>query len=221
MDTNIKRKELPFRLFALIILFFISTAIFAFIAFEVFYEKEEIFDNNISALISPYLKNASLVKLMESLSFLASIPFLIIAYALLFLWYFFRKQRILSFYIIITGITGLLVVNLLKLLFQRKRPLHILIAPLKTYSFPSGHSGAAFIFFGMLIYLVWKTKINRWFRFLLCAFFALLAFMVGFSRVALGAHYASDVVAGFCVGFAWLVLSVILLGRFNKRTTVD
>jgi membrane-associated phospholipid phosphatase len=89
--------------------------------------------------------------------------------------------------------------------------------PLKNFSFPSGHASSGFIFYGLLAYLIWKTNIPRAYKLIIATLLILLSLLIGFSRLYLRMHYPSDVIAGFCNGFAWLILSIVLLERLKKR----
>lgn len=72
------------------------------------------------------------------------------------------------------------------------------------YSFPSGHSMVSMAFYGLLLWMVWRYEKDRVVKWMCCAGFGILILMVGMSRVYLGVHYASDVLAGFCVSVIWL-----------------
>jgi membrane-associated phospholipid phosphatase len=95
----------------------------------------------------------------------------------------------------------------LKQLFQRVRPLDVEpLAHLTTYSFPSGHAVAAATFYGVVCALVvWRAR-SRGLRLLAVVAGALMVSLVDFSRMYLGAHYLSDVLAGNCVGIICVVL---------------
>lgn len=97
---------------------------------------------------------------------------------------------------------------ILKDLVQRPRPdFSLLGRAVETgYSFPSGHSMVAMAFFGLLVWLVWRYERNRTMRLACCAGFSLIILLIGLSRIYLGVHYASDVLAGFCVSLAWLAV---------------
>ena len=96
----------------------------------------------------------------------------------------------------------------LKQVFGRHRPLYPDGGLLETgFSFPSGHSSGAVVAYGMLAYLVLRLLSPRW-HLPAVATAVVLAFTVGASRVFLRVHFASDVVAGFASGAAWLVLCV-------------
>lgn len=94
----------------------------------------------------------------------------------------------------------------LKFLVQRPRPEGFRLADASGFSFPSGHSMVAMAFFGLLIWMVWRTGRTRAVRVGATTVFAALIVLIGVSRIYLGVHYASDVLAGFCAALAWLVL---------------
>ena len=113
------------------------------------------------------------------------------------------------------GGTGLMMA--LKGFFQRSRP--VLGAPILSetgYSFPSGHSTVSMCFYGVLIYLVLRHCKEPWARFILCFVLASLIVLIGLSRVYLGVHYPSDVIAGFCIGIAWLSLCCCVYLKATK-----
>ena len=95
--------------------------------------------------------------------------------------------------------------TLLKYLVQRPRPDGFRLISESGYSFPSGHSMVAMAFFGLLIWMVWRYHRRDAMRVVWCACFGLVIVMVGVSRIYLGVHYASDVLAGFCVSLVWLI----------------
>lgn len=94
--------------------------------------------------------------------------------------------------------------EVLKFIVHRPRPDGFRLISEVGYSFPSGHSMVAMAFFGLLIWMVWRYERDRTMRLLWSVFFALVILAVGLSRIYLGVHYASDVIAGFCVSLVWL-----------------
>ena len=119
------------------------------------------------------------------------------------------------------GLSGnALLIPLLKRIFERVRPLHDHGLVSETgFSFPSGHTAGATVAYGMLAYLAVRVLPGRWHVPAVLAACA-LAFTVGSSRVFLQVHFASDVLAGFAWGTAWLavcVLSVELSRRYRLR----
>ena len=84
------------------------------------------------------------------------------------------------------------------------------------FSFPSGHSSGSVVAYGMLAYLALRLLPIRWHLPGLLATVA-LAFTVGASRLFLGVHFASDVIAGFASGAAWLAMCITLIERMRWR----
>jgi membrane-associated phospholipid phosphatase len=101
-----------------------------------------------------------------------------------------------------------------KLFFRRERPeLWLSPAPEHTYSFPSGHAMGSMALVAALAVLAWPTR-WRWWAIILGGAFTL---SVGFSRVYLGVHFPSDVVAGWSASLAWVLgLSQLAYGRLVK-----
>lgn len=113
---------------------------------------------------------------------------------------------------------GMLLNVLLKNIFQRPRPsLEEPLLMVNTYSFPSGHAVAATLFYGVLAaYLISRTSAWRW-RVLIAALAVCLTALVGLSRIYLGVHYPSDVLAGMAEGCGWLALVLTAVGVARRR----
>jgi undecaprenyl-diphosphatase len=108
--------------------------------------------------------------------------------------------------------------ELLKLLTHRQRP--YLVGPFVDwagYSFPSGHTMSATLLYGMAAACLLPRLRCRYQRLLLGCFVGVIILMVGFSRVALGAHYMSDVVAAIAFGLVWLMLCPSLVQAAQPR----
>jgi undecaprenyl-diphosphatase len=78
------------------------------------------------------------------------------------------------------------------------------------FSFPSGHCSIAMCFYGILIYLVFRYVHERFWRYFLITLFSVWIFMVGISRMWLGAHFLTDVIAGMFLGFFVVNLYIIV-----------
>ena len=104
----------------------------------------------------------------------------------------------------LVGIVGLNFA--LKEIVQRPRPEGFRLIAETGYSFPSGHSMVAVAFYGFMIWLILRYEEDAILRKIwsLALFFVVV--MIGMSRVYLGVHYFSDVIAGYCVAAVWLVL---------------
>lgn len=112
------------------------------------------------------------------------------------------------------NLAGSTILNqLLKFAIQRPRPdVSLRLVEIGGFSFPSGHSMAAMAFFGLFIWLTWRYVRDRRARVGLTAFLCVMIAAVGFSRVYLGVHYASDVLGGFCASLIWLAVYTKVAG---------
>ncbi len=105
----------------------------------------------------------------------------------------------------------------LKLAFRRDRPFFTdPLATLSTYSFPSGHATVSIAVYGALS-LVLVRRLTGPARVVCLAAAVLLVSLIGFSRLYLGVHFLSDVLAGYSVGMAWLALCVVVLDLHHRR----
>ena len=105
----------------------------------------------------------------------------------------------------------------LKLAFQRDRPFFTdPLATVSTYSFPSGHATVSVAVYGALC-LVLVRRLTGPARVVCVAAAVLLVSLIGFSRLYLGVHFLSDVLAGYSVGLAWLALCVVVLDLHHRR----
>jgi undecaprenyl-diphosphatase len=155
-------------------------------------------------------------RIMLFITFFGGHYFLIPANLLLIGYYLLKKHRWYSIKIPAIAITSLLLMTFSKHLFNRHRPLIPLLKEAKGLSFPSGHALMSITFYGLLIYIVWKTVKNRFLKWTLVIFLLLWIQLIGFSRIYLRVHYASDVMAGFALGFLWLVISIYIIDRMEK-----
>ncbi len=77
---------------------------------------------------------------------------------------------------------------------------------------------SAMTFYGLLIYLVWKNVDSVILKWILTFLLIIFIHLIGFSRIYLRVHYASDVMAGFSLGLIWLVISLLTMHRIEKYT---
>lgn len=193
------------------ILSFFSLVIFIDIASDIL-EKEVIaLDVAISyALYS--LRNPLLTDVMFAISFLGA-DFTLGAATLVLIilaWRHYKKEA----FLFSSVLAMTLAINLfLKDLIQRPRPeLAPLVDLTNSYSFPSGHAMNAFAFYSLLSYFAFHFTRKKKFTIVISFFALILILLVGVSRVYLGVHYPSDVIAGFIAGF-WVFVTGVLIER--------
>ena len=214
-------KKLPVGFIILFILFAAALILFTYIMHEVLLEKEDAADNRVFSYLAAHFISPGTTQFMKGVTYFASAQFFAFAYPALILIYLFQKDWKRSVEIFVIGFGGLIVNYLMKISFHRPRPDHPLIDKLQSFSFPSGHATSAFIFYGLLTYLIWKTKLSPAVKYITGFILISFALLIGFSRVYLRVHYPSDVLAGFCIGFAWLLLSVWLFEKLKKKTDAE
>lgn len=167
------------------------------------------FDNGLSRWIQSL--PAWLGPIMVTLSFLG-LPIVVIILATAAVAVAFREHQTklaLSFAAVLGGLG---VNTLLKLSLHRTRPdtLYVGTMKIKSFSFPSGHAYGAAALYGLLAYLAWHTLPSPW-NAIVSSLLVLLIFLIGFSRVYLGAHFPTDVLGGWILGGLTVLIIVIFL----------
>lgn len=190
---------------ALLVLAVLCLAAFACLLIKVRKGQAMRIDELGYSLFVEHLRSPALTVVMRAVSNLASAPFIVGVLVAAFLWAPCRPQVVWA--AVNVGVVSA-IDQLLKALVRRSRPEGFRLVEAPGLSFPSGHSMAAMAFYG---YLIWSMQGGT------CGFLpslvveagpVFLILAVGVSRVYLGVHYASDVLGGFCLAFAWLVLFV-------------
>ena len=149
-----------------------------------------------------HLRSDALTSLMQAFTSLASIVVLAVLAAVIAA---LAPGKAPGWCVAVNLVCVVLLNTVLKYLVQRPRPDGFRLISETGYSFPSGHSMVAMAFFGLLIWMVWRYHRHDVMRVVWCVVFGLVIVMVGVSRIYLGVHYASDVLAGFCVSLIWLI----------------
>lgn len=109
---------------------------------------------------------------------------------------------------------------LIKEFYARVRPIHIEhLVEQSGYSFPSGHSMGSMVVLGGIAFLLFRVLHSKQIKWLVGILISILILTIGLTRIYLGVHYPSDIVAGFSLGFFWLCLSVAVYGL--KSTRID
>jgi len=207
---------LSVQLILIVLLFILSLGVFSFLVKQIFIDKQELFDFRVFDMLSSYTSPFN-TRFFQAITFLGTHKFLIPANLLLTGWFLFvRKHRWYSIKVATIALSSTAMMLLLKNIFSRERPLVPLLQPAMGYSFPSGHSMMSFAFYGLLIYLADKYVQNRIVKSVTIAALSVLIILIGLSRVYLRVHYASDVLAGFAIGIAWLVFSIWVLNRMEN-----
>ena len=148
----------------------------------------------------------TLTFLFRAITHLIDIP-VIISWVLIVAFIFYRKQWKMESYLMLGNLTlaGILIVTF-KNIYQRPRPEILHLVEEKGFSFPSGHSLAVTIMVGTLIVILSQRIKNTVWRKIVQILLSLYIFSVLVSRIYLGVHYPSDVIASLCVGLGVLFM---------------
>jgi len=185
----------------------IATLVFlGWLADEVLDGETRQFDDATRAAVHTFA-SPSLTLFMRAISFLGSSQFLTFASIAVIVWFAWRKWGREAKLFALTMI-GASVLNItLKLAFKRPRPIPFfdLTAP-ESYSFPSGHSLASCCFFaGLAAILSGRIKHKRP-RTIIWTIATVMFLLIGLSRIYLGVHYTTDVIAGFAAASIWILV---------------
>lgn len=201
------KKNIKWILLSLFILFFILILVSL-------YRMTEL---NIDMLGNKYivegLRNTSL---NEYIIILTNLGGAIVLVAICLFSIIFVKDKRYGRYITINLATITLINLIIKMIVHRDRPLDIGLIVETSYSFPSGHAMVSMAFYGFLIYLLYNKVKNPGKKFFCCTSLGLIILFIGFSRIYLGVHYTSDVLAGYSFSLGYLIIFTHIVGKKLK-----
>ena len=219
MKARLSREESSgLSLTLLLFLLVIATWVFGSIA-------EDVFTNDpltiIDARFSAWLHGHTLPLLTQGMLLITRVHSLLgvtVMTLAVFAYLWIKRLRVWMLMLTVAVFGGMLLNLILKYAFVRQRPQPSEpLLTLTTYSFPSGHTLMATVFYGTLCALLApRTRYWRW-RLTTIAVAAVMIILVGFSRIYLGAHYLSDVLAAIAEGLAWLAFCFIAIGGHDRR----
>ena len=195
------------------IILFICLAVFIKFTKDVFYKEIIKIDNLAYKYIVEHLRRDWLTIIMKIITSLgdeiAIIVFTIVSIIV-------AKNKKVKLAIAVNVIFITLLNTLIKIILKRPRPEGFNIIIEKGFSFPSGHSMISAAFYGLLIYFAYKYIKNKKVKYIICTTLSILILLIGISRIYLGVHYASDVLAGFVLSIAYLICYITITFRLIK-----
>lgn len=209
------RRAFSFESFLIVIT--LGFTILTFLAKQHDYFKSDLYFTLFIQSFDPFWFDA----LMRFVSFMGNVNTVVILVTLLSIWGYLIGKRHAPLVLIISTVGGLISSHILKILVARPRPdpqlIHQLGEFVKSDSFPSGHVLGAVSLYGFLLYIVFtQLKRNLISKVIMGASFIVILLM-GLSRIYLGAHWFSDVVGAYLVGFIWLNLIVYIYQRLKPK----
>ena len=192
------------------ILFAVFILLFCFLAYLVTNNQTISFDRFIYNIIARW-QNDFWTGFYKFITNFAS-EFMIALISLAILLVFKNKRY--GAYTFLNAVNIVILNIILKLIFMRDRPYELMIIMEDGYSFPSGHAMASLGFYGFIIYLLWHFNLDKKSKIIFTSLLSFLILLIGMSRIYLGVHYASDVLAGYTVSAAYLILYI----TFTKKS---
>lgn len=190
---------------------------FGWLASEIIEGETGIFDDSIRNFFQQ-IASPTLTNVMIFFTYVGSVYgivlLLIIAVAVLL----YKNHKRAAILLIITMIGESILSFVLKISFRRQRPEAFFGFELPSSdSFPSGHAFASFCFFGALaLFISSRTQNHRW-QIAVWITAVFLFLIIGISRIYLGVHYPSDIIAGYAAGFVWLFTIYFVDHRLRER----
>ena len=159
-------------------------------------------------------------EMMRDLTALGSYAFIIIIVVAATGYLLLVRKTGLAILMVAAVVGGMVISNLLKTGFDRPRPDLDHAARVFTPSFPSGHAMLSAITFLTLGALLTRANVDLRVKLYFLAVAVFLTIIVGMSRIYLGVHYPSDILAGWCVGSAWAIICWAMAFWLQARGTV-
>ena len=190
----------------------VSSLVMALIFFKIFHEildADTLFlDKTISALIYSW-RSPVLTGLMKVITNFGAEYLMLISITVVF-FLIWKKHKHEALVLAIILIMGLVINMFLKQIIQRPRP-DIMPSVVETsYSFPSGHAMNSSVFYLTIAFYTYHFTRKKKLSLVVTGGAIVLLLLIGFSRVYLGVHYPSDVVAGYVVGVWWLTTAILI-----------
>ncbi|KQL46343.1 hypothetical protein AN963_15385 [Brevibacillus choshinensis] len=189
---------------------FIVAFVYAFakLGSEMLEQELSLFDSAVIGWVQSGISPA-LTSFMLFITFLGSTSALlmVITVAAGLMWW--QKKRWEALFLVIALGGGVLFNLVLKWSYHRERPSILRLVEEEGFSFPSGHSMASFILYGMIGILLYLFVVSRAAKVAIVVIVVALILLIGTSRIYLGVHYPSDVLAGYTAGGAWLAICLL------------
>lgn len=178
-----------------------SIVLFVIFLLGVYFNEYLIWIDDFSYSIVSLFISDTMTNIMKFITFFAD-PIWCILFSVLVIifWKKIRKAFLINLILVF------MLNYILKLIFSRARPIDINIITETGYSFPSGHAMISLAIYGFLAYLLWESDYK--YKKIGVSLLVLLIVLIGISRIYLGVHYTSDVIAGFIVSLGYLLLFI-------------
>lgn len=204
----------------LILFSFVCVIFFGIIAYYVKISDSLLLDNSFFEILFQ-IRNPFCTFFFFLFTFFASKEFIILVCLIFILISLIKKQYLHTLLIIINVINSVLLNQGLKKIFFRERPSEFFLLKEEGYSFPSGHTMAAITFYGYFIFLIWQSSMKKKKKIIWTIFLSSVILLIGVSRIYLGVHYTTDVLAGYLIGMAYLCIYIHCTKKYLLKNEKD
>ncbi len=174
------------------------------------------FDQRIISLVHKNI-NPAIKNLMVVISFLGSATFYF-TIAPFLIWFLAKRKHLIELYGLLISLLGSYGLNeALKVFLGRHRPYEYFLVQQKGFSFPSGHAMITLSFYAMATYLYLRNRKLDLRKVLLWTVTVIFIGLMGFSRIYLGVHWPTDIIAGYSAGFIWLYICILGIEIAHKK----
>jgi len=202
--------------------------LFAFIAYEVARGKPTALDRRVTLTLRSSAKPpgpigpAWLQEAARDVTGLGSIIVVVMTTAAIAGYFFLVHKPGVAWLMLLAVGGGIALNNLLKLVFARRRP-DLIVSPARVFttSFPSGHATLSAIAYLTIGALLSRASPSAALSLYFIVFAVFLTTLIGFSRIYLGVHYPTDVLAGWCLGAAWAIFCWMLMAWLQNQGQVE
>ena len=204
--------------FVLSVVASLSILLFLFIWLNLESLRSQNFEHDVSNFIQSF-RNDALTSYMKFVTHVGDLFGYIVIILILGIILLLKRRFDLVIQIVSVVVSSALLNLVLKSLIDRPRPYGVALVKVNFHSFPSGHATSAIVFYGLMIYFIFKLTKNLSLKLLSSFFCILIILLIGVSRIYLGVHYPTDVLAGYSFGFFYLLVTLIIIEYFEFRNT--
>ena len=169
-------------------------------------------------LVSKYLISDTTFPIVKLITNIGGVLGVIVIATIISIILIIKKQKLIALLTWINLGCSALLNQILKRIIQRPRPTGYRLIEEDGYSFPSGHSMVSAAFYGLFIYLIFKNVKNKYLKWGSISFLSILICLIGISRIYLGVHYTSDVMTGFVISIAYLIIFTSIVNKYLDKS---
>lgn len=196
------------------IIIFVLSILFILLSLSIVFNLTTSFDTIMYNLIT-FKMNNLITSIYKVITFFGSTLFIILLCVFFLILFIILKKK--NYGLIITSVLVISTIfnNLIKVIICRERPDVLKLVVENTFSYPSGHTMASVSMYGILMYLVLKSNMNKKLKITLSIILGILPIIIGMSRIYLGAHFATDIIGGFVLSIILLLIETYIIDKKN------